>query len=567
MSGIDGLAPNHWLPVSAGLWYVVSCAGLTGVAFGLFTRELLPTKVNLPRWDQVILGMMALCLFIALTAPFLPTELVELYSPVTGFLMPGVLLVAGILALKHKSRAARFYLYAWSAYLFGFFAYTSVYLGWPLLDFSLLEMSLFSKASSLIEVSLLALALADRIQGFKREKEEARSSLVEALRSHGAELEAKVLQRTRELRLANETKDKFFSIISHDLRGPIGSLAVIFNEVVHKGADLEGDLFEGIKRSTRNLHRLLEDLLVWAKSQRGELEVHPFNYFLADSIRQSAELVSAQLEQKNIELRQHCPADLEVWADPSVVTTVVRNLLGNAIKFTEPGGWITVTGIAKENEVEVSVIDNGKGMTLEMTEKLFRIDHRIRSSQSPTIESGSGLGLILCAEFIAKAGGRIGVESEPGKGSRFWFTLPLGRQVEGRPAWKERLGELRILVVEDERLHQESTGKVLRELGLNFQVAENGLEAVERATTESFDLVLMDIDMPVLNGIEAGRRLRLLDNPPGWIVSLSAYTEGDLKLRSPEFQFNGFLNKPLESERMLGLLRQFPGRGAHFSSI
>ncbi len=556
MTGIDGTANQYWIGVESGLWYAMSFSALSGTAFGFFTRELLRTKQHIPKWDKVIQGMMLYLLVLGLSAFFLPNSVLEAHSPVSGFIMPGILLTAGFLTLKRHPRVAKLYLAAWGAYLIGFVVYVAVYLGWIGTPYSLMELTYLGKLSSLTEISLLALALADRIQALKREKKQAQIKLVHTLQNHAADLEEQVNLRTSELRMANEAKNKFFSIISHDLRGPVGSLSVLFNVVLEKGSELEGALFEGVKHTTKNIHRLLEDLLVWAKSQQGEIEVHPLDYPLAISIEQSMELVSAQLTQKQISVQSFCQKDVKVLADPALITTIIRNFLGNAIKFTPEGGEIQIDCRSQGDMVEVSVIDNGCGIPQEIQKRLFKIGEKISSGLSANGEGGSGLGLILCSEFVAKSGGKIGVESEPGQGSRFWFTLPKSQANGEQEVWRRSLAGMKVLLVEDERIHAASSAQVLRNLKMEYELASDGAQALMQIKAKPFDLVLMDIDMPVMDGAQASMKIQSLKQKPKWVIALSAYSEKDLQQRFTHLAFEGSLNKPLVEERLIALLKQ-----------
>jgi len=226
---------------------------------------------------------------------------------------------------------------------------------------------------------------------------------------------------------ANETKDKFFSIISHDLRGPAGSIAVLFNEVLERGSDISDELFESLQGSTKNTHQLLENLLTWARSQKGEIEFEPVSFLVASSVEGNLGLFSGPALQKEIRLVGETEPGLCAYADLKMVTTIIRNLINNAIKFTPPKGQIKVSAKVQNDQVLIEVQDSGVGMSQNNLDSLFQLDQKNQSSLGTNSEEGSGLGLILCSEFVSRNGGEIGVESKLGEGSNFWFTLPQGK--------------------------------------------------------------------------------------------------------------------------------------------
>ena len=386
------------------------------------------------------------------------------------------------------------------------------------------------------------------------------AKMARTIEANTSELERKVRERTKALELANETKDKFFSIISHDLRAPIGSLAVVFNEILTQPSDLDDELYQTIQETTIKTRQLLDDLLNWAQSQSQEIEFHKTHFRLSQPLEDCFGLLGGAAKQKNIQLAKLEPLDQVVSADAALVTLVLRNLLSNSIKFTEPGGRIEVSVEELGEFWQVNIKDTGVGISEETLGKLFKLGEKVNSSLGTHSESGSGLGLILCAEFVAKNGGQIGVESKVGQGTRFWFTLPKGEaselcqgSVQEDREFKTKLAGLKVLVAEDSHLHQETTGQVLKELGLHFKIAETGTEAV--ALAQDCDLVLMDIDLPLLNGVEATREIRRTLAPGPWVLVLSSYSKRELEEVTEEELFDGYINKPLSKSNLLALLR------------
>ncbi|HTJ48179.1 MAG TPA: tetratricopeptide repeat-containing sensor histidine kinase [Cyclobacteriaceae bacterium] len=249
-------------------------------------------------------------------------------------------------------------------------------------------------------------------------------------RSH-TELEAVndvINHKNQELEDLNATKDKFFSIISHDLKGPLNSLtsfsSLLINHIENLSKEEIQMLAKDLDKSIKNLFELLENLLEWSRSQTGNIEFTPEPIELNQLLALNAELLYAQANAKKIAIINNAKNSIQVKAHKNSVNTVIRNLVSNAIKFTPEGGTITLALQQKANEVIVSVADTGVGMSEEVVKKLFRLDTKL-TTKGTANEKGTGLGLILCKEFVEKNCGRMGVESEVGKGSRFYFSLPL----------------------------------------------------------------------------------------------------------------------------------------------
>jgi len=234
-------------------------------------------------------------------------------------------------------------------------------------------------------------------------------------------------EKNRELALLNATKDKFFSIIAHDLKNPFQTLVTVSEMLSRRYHELDeaqkSRIVQTIYHSANLTHNLLENLLLWSISQTGNIPFRPAPLNLSETIARCLALVQLQADKKSIRLINGVDELKKVYGDENMVATILRNLLSNAVKFSPEGTSIEVIATLLNNMVEVRVIDQGIGISKEDQEKLFRIDISQRLiGLSP--EKGTGLGLILCREFIEKNGGAIRVESESGKGSIFIFTIP-----------------------------------------------------------------------------------------------------------------------------------------------
>lgn len=244
----------------------------------------------------------------------------------------------------------------------------------------------------------------------------------------------KVQLQNIELQNLNATKDKFFSIISHDLKGPLNSLTSFSGLLINHTESLSKEeiqmLAKDLDKSIKNLFALLENLLEWSRSQTGNIEFKPEGFDMVSLLEENQELLNAQAGHKKIKIVSETADPVFVVAHRNSVNTVVRNLISNAIKFTPEGGTVTLRSHKSKKDLIVSIADTGVGMTKEIISKLFRIETK-HSTKGTANEKGTGLGLILCKDFIEKNGGQILVESEAGKGSVFSFSLPLA--VEQKP--------------------------------------------------------------------------------------------------------------------------------------
>lgn len=225
-------------------------------------------------------------------------------------------------------------------------------------------------------------------------------------------------------------KDKFFSIISHDLRGPLSAIerasVLVSNDSEKMSKDEIVHLNEEQEKAITRVNGLLENLLTWARSQTGNIAYQPEMIDLEKIITDNIELVSGHAQSKGITVKAEGSEEHFAFADPNMMNTVLRNLLTNAVKYTHKDGAVTVSCERKDEKIIVDVSDSGIGISEEILSKLFRIDSHV-SRPGTSNEKGGGLGLIICKEFVEKNKGKIFVKSEAGKGSVFSFSLPVSK--------------------------------------------------------------------------------------------------------------------------------------------
>ncbi|WP_291720485.1 tetratricopeptide repeat-containing sensor histidine kinase [Bernardetia sp.] len=232
-----------------------------------------------------------------------------------------------------------------------------------------------------------------------------------------------------ELNAINKTKDRFFSIVAHDLKGPLNSLKGYSHLIATFGEKLPKEEIISMaadqERTLDNLYKFLEDLLSWSRIQMKAVEIKPKNVEVKEIVDKMCDILIPQIEEKQIDARCINIEEKVVFADENAVFTILRNLVSNAIKFTPREGKIRVEAEwqDKKNFVKISVSDTGVGMPQEVAKKLFKLDNKY-STKGTEGEKGTGLGLIICKEFVEQNKGEIGVETKEGEGTTFWFTLP-----------------------------------------------------------------------------------------------------------------------------------------------
>lgn len=243
-----------------------------------------------------------------------------------------------------------------------------------------------------------------------------------------AERTKKIVEYSRKLEEANATKDKFFSIIAHDLKNPFNTL-IGYSEILKTEFKefSEDDILEQLNiiyDTSKNGYILLDNLLQWAQTQTDQISFHPEKIQLKKLTQSCIENIANQSQFKDIKVNNNVPEDIEFTGDENQIKTILRNLISNAVKFTSRNGLVVIKAEKNSSDILVSVRDTGVGISERDIQNLFRIDTMF-SSPGTNHERGSGLGLILCKEFVEKHSGKIWVESTPGNGSNFKFTIPV----------------------------------------------------------------------------------------------------------------------------------------------
>lgn len=272
----------------------------------------------------------------------------------------------------------------------------------------------------------LVLTVKEAIKSFLQERKIRKQN--EELTKLNASLEDKVEQRTKELSIANASKDKFFSIIAHDLKSPFNALFGLTDFLIGSWDETDEatklELITDLQHSSKATYNLLQNLLEWSRSQTGNIKIEAVEFDAAKIIAENVDILDGQAENKQIKVENGVDIETLCYADVNMISTVFRNIISNALKFTHQKGKIEI-GVAKTPSYnEFFVKDNGIGMDEDTLSKLFKITEKVKRNGTAD-EEGTGLGLILCKEFIEKNEGSIRVESTVNEGTSFYITVPI----------------------------------------------------------------------------------------------------------------------------------------------
>lgn len=258
-------------------------------------------------------------------------------------------------------------------------------------------------------------------------KEEDLEELIKKLQEENSELEKQIEKLTQD----KSSKEKFISVIAHDLKSPFQGLLGIFDIITETFDELTTDELKKYlgyaKSSVKNLYQLIEELLQWSRIALGTVQFNPTKCNLYQEMVNVINLNKNLLDNKKLTVINYLKENLDAYADEVMVNTIFRNLLSNAIKYSKRGGTIIIDAERQEDFIQVSFTDHGIGMDREIQEKLFKLGEQVTMLGTEN-ETGTGLGLILCKEMVELNGGKIWFESEPGKGSTFYITLPKVKQ-------------------------------------------------------------------------------------------------------------------------------------------
>jgi signal transduction histidine kinase/CheY-like chemotaxis protein len=371
---------------------------------------------------------------------------------------------------------------------------------------------------------------------------------------------------------AVKAKAEFLATMSHEIRTPLnGVIGMVSLLNRTKLDDSQKEKLATVGRSGNTLLAIINDILDFSKIEAGQLQLETLDFNLKSLAEDMVQITQFGVGEKDLQIQLAWADDTPDWivGDPTRMRQVIQNLMSNASKFTQAGSVTLKLGAKSKgiNQVElmVEVIDTGIGIAPDQQKKLFQPFSQADTSTTRKF-GGTGLGLAICMQIVEQMGGQIGIRSEPGKGSCFWFEIPVhigteqvAEQAAPGPILATPGKDQCVLLVEDNSINRKLAIAILKELDLPYEVAKDGAEAVATYSTGSFSLALMDCCMPVMDGYEATQKIRQLEKggPRMPIIALTANALAGDRQKALDAGMDDHLSKPYAVEDLQRVLAKW----------
>lgn len=567
---------NHYaIPLSISLNIIFTC--IFSMAF-LQLKELYKFIYTIFRFF-VLAGLF--CVLLTITGAY---NLASQLSAAIGIVGCCAFLAGGWTLWLKGHQHARYYALAWTSVLV-----LTILLG--LNKFGILPRTAFTEYSmqvgGILEAVLLSFALADRINTEKREKfraqeqalaleKRARSEQERALRLEIEAKEDQMRHRERIIEAENKAKNQFIMVMSHELRTPLNGILGLASLLKgnHLAPDQHDHYLDVINLSGHSLLNLLQSILDYSRIDSENIEAEFEEVNIQTACNEVTQLFSPIAARKNLAINLNIDPAVPHWVngDGARLRQILLNLVGNAEKFTEAGS-IQISVTAKDGWLKFEIQDTGIGIAANKLESLFQPFNQVDTGTTRRY-GGAGMGLSLCKRLVDVLGGEIGVRSELGQGSTFWFTLPYkdSQNPRARSANDERFlftthtvdwPTKKALIVEDNAVNRMVVMGMLKKIGMQYETAEDGLQALAKTMAENanYDVILMDCDMPVMDGYTATENIREWEKKSKRqtlpIIALTAQIAPEHVAKALRSGMSAHLGKPITTDQLEKTLRRY----------
>jgi signal transduction histidine kinase/CheY-like chemotaxis protein len=520
----------------------------------LFAKSFLQTKYKTPKINTYLNGVAFSALLLLLLVFSPNTSLFYVPIVILAILMIPGLVAAGVARISQQYAPAKIYLLATGSFLLAVaLCALSVLNVLPLQE----EITYIYKIGVVSELILLSLGIAERIKTLKISEQAA----IETVRIIEHD---KLKNENLALSKANHLKDTFLSTISHELRTPMngvkGALLLLDNE---DNEIQRKQLINTISHSSDTMIKLIERLLLFTELKAGRIKNTPCSFSIHELIENEIEHWRESCKEKNILLTSHINIEKDIKADKNNIELILSEIIDNAIKFSNSGKILISVDITDMESLIISVHDQGKGIPEELSTELTG-SFRQEDGEFNREHEGLGLGLSITAELVKLLGGQLNIKTHQEFSTGISIEFPISKAeltVVKKSNSKRRQATypLKVLIIEDNKTNQMILEKTLIKLGHNTIIANDGVEGYERAKSQTFNLILMDCQMPNIDGYECTRLIRGSKNlnRDTLIIAITANASETDKEHCLKVGMDNYRNKPIKSDTIKNLLNEY----------